>query len=429
MSANPKTDTPEETPKTPATAPASQPAESKKAEPEAAPAVNDSSAKPEKQDAGTEKPAETPPPAEAKKSRDPVIRISLFLLILVALMFSWYVVADRHAPWTDQARVQTYVIPIASQVPGKIIEVSVSQDQGVYPGDVLFRIDPTDYELAVENAESDLEMAGQEIGAGTASVTSAQAGVVVAETQLDYVKAQSARVFELEEQNLYARSEGDKARAAVQAAEAAVVNARAALDKARQSLGAEGEANPRFRSALAALKKAQLDLSRTTTVAPARGGITNLQVEVGHYANTGSALMTFIEADNAWIRADFRENNIGLIKPGNPVDIVLDVAPGRIFRGNVSSIGFAVESSASSDAGELANVQSRSGWLRDSQRFPVIIRFDDDSSKGLRRVGGQADVLVYTGDNQLINTLGKALDHRAQLVVLRLLTRARRRRK
>jgi len=362
-------------------------------------------AKPEAAKPEAAKPEAAKP--EAAKKTDPVRVVSRFVLALIVILFCWYVFADRLAPWTDQARVQTYVIPIASQVSGKVVEVHVTQDQAVNPGDLLFKIDPVDYELAVENAESALEMAGQEIGAGTASVTSAQAGVVVAETQLDYVKAQSARVFELEEQQLFSRSEGDKARAAVQAAQAAVVNAHAALDKAKQALGKAGKENPRFRSALAALKKAQLDLSRTTTLAPSRGGITNLQIEVGHYASAGSALMTFIEADNAWIRADFRENNIGNIKRGDVVDIVLDVAPGRIFKGSVSSVGFAVDSSASGDAGELASVSSRSGWLRDAQRFPVIIRFKDDSSKGLRRVGGQADVLVYTGSNPIINTLGR----------------------
>ena len=373
--------------------------------PTAVPEKPKSDKQPEKTEPPAAKPDESAPAVPAKK-KDPVRRISLFVLILIVLMFSWYVIADRHAPWTDQARVQTYVVPVVSQVSGKVIEVNVSQDQAVKPGDVLFRIDPTDYELAVEDAASDLELAGQEIGAGTASVTSAQAGVVVAETQLEYVEAQSARVFELEEQNLYARSEGDKARAAVQAAQAVVVDAHAALDKAKKSLGKAGEENPRFRSALAALKKAQLDLERTTTLAPALGGITNLQIEAGHYANAGSPVMTFIEADNAWIRADFRENNIGNMKVGNAVDIVLDVAPGKVFTGVVSSIGFAVDSSASGDVGELASVDSRSGWLRDAQRFPVIIRFDGEGTKGFRRVGGQADVLVYTGDNRIINTLG-----------------------
>jgi len=380
-------------------------AEAAKAEAAKAEAAKAEAAKPET--AKSEAPKPDPAPTNEKKKPDPVRRVSYIVLCLVLLLFTWYVFADRLAPWTDQARVQTYVIPIVSQVSGRVIEVNVSQDQAVNPGDVLFKIDPADYELAVENAETVLEQAGQEIGAGTATVTSAQAGVVLAETQLNYVKAQSARVFELEEQQLFSRSEGDKARAAVQAAQAVLVNAHAALDKAKQALGKAGKENPRFRSALAALKKTQLDLGRTTTLAPSLGGITNLQIEVGHYANAGSPVMTFIEAGNAWIRADFRENNIGNIQPGNAVDIVLDVAPGKIFKGKVSSVGFAVDSSASGEAGELASVSSRSGWLRDAQRFPVIIRFDDDSSKGLRRVGGQADVLVYTGSNRIINSLGR----------------------
>ncbi len=337
---------------------------------------------------------------------DPVRKFSKYILYLTLFLFIWYVFADRLAPWTDQARLQTYVIPIVSQVSGRVIEVNVDKDQIVKPGDVLLRIDPTDYELAVETAESSLELAGQEIGAGTASVTTAQAGVVVAETQLEHVKTQSARVYELEKQQVFSRMQGDKARAAVKAAKAALVSAGATLDKAKQSLGKKGDKNPRIRSSLAALKKAQLDLSRTTVVAPSLGGITNLQIDVGHYAGTGKPLMTFVEADNVWIQANMRENNIANIEPGDPVDIALDVAPGRVFSGKVSSIGFAVDNAATGSVGQLAKVEGKSGWLREAQRFPVIITFDDGSSRGLRRLGGQADVIVYTGGNWIVNPLG-----------------------
>jgi multidrug resistance efflux pump len=344
--------------------------------------------------------------ASAETGPDPVRKISRYVLYVVIFLFVWYVLADRLAPWTDQARLQTYVIPIVSQVSGRVVEVNVDKDEIVQPGDILFKIDPADYELAVENAESSLELAGQEIGAGTASVTTAQAGVVQAETQLDHVKTQSARVYELEKQQVFSRSEGDKARAAVKSAEAQLDSARANLDKAKQSLGKKGNENPRIRSALAALKKAQLDLSRTTIVAPSLGGITNLQIDAGHYASAGTPLMTFIEADNVWIQANLRENNIANIEPGDAVDIALDVAPGRVFSGTVSSIGFAVDSSITGTVGDLATVEGKSGWLRDAQRFPVIITFDDDSSRGLRRLGGQADVLVYTSNNWVINPLG-----------------------
>jgi multidrug resistance efflux pump len=337
---------------------------------------------------------------------DPVRKITKYALIVVAILFVWYVVADRIAPWTDQARVQAYVIPIVPQVSGRVVAVNVVKDQVVEPGDVLLKINPSDYELAVETAEAALELAGQEIGAGTATVTTAQAGLVVAMTNLEHAQTQSARVYELEKKQVMSKAEGDKARAVVKQARAQVDSARAELEKAKQALGVKGEANPRIRSAIADLKKAQLDLSRTTVLAPSKGGITNLQVEEGYHASTGVPLMTFIEFDNVWIQANMRENNIANIEQGDAVDIVLDVAPGKVFKGRVSSVGFAVDSATSSAIGGLATVESKSGWLRDAQRFPVIITFDDDSASGLRRLGGQADVLVYTSNNWIINPLG-----------------------
>jgi multidrug resistance efflux pump len=340
------------------------------------------------------------------ETKDPVRKITKYVLIITALIFVWYIVADRHAPWSDQARVQTYVIPIVPQVSGRVIEVLVKQDQIVAPGEILFKIDPSDYELAVENAEASLEMAGQEIGAGMASVVTAQAQLVVAETNVEHVNAQSSRVFEMEEKNVLSHSEGDKARAAIKASKAQVVSAEANLDKAKQSLGKEGNANPRIRAAMAQLKKTQLDLSRTVVLAPSYGGITNLQIDTGFYAKAGAASMTFIEGNNAWVQVNLRENNLANLAIGNTVEIALDVNPGTIYQGKISSIGFAVDTSSTSAVGGLATVESKTGWLRDAQRFPVMITFDDDSTKGKRRLGGQADVQIYTGDNWFVNSLG-----------------------
>jgi multidrug resistance efflux pump len=339
-------------------------------------------------------------------TKDPVRLITKLVLFLVAFIFVCYVIVDRHAPWSDQARVQTFVIPIVPQVSGRLIEVNVKQDQIVSAGDVLFQIDQSDYKLIVDMAEAALEGAGQEIGAGMASVVSAQSQLVVAETNLEHIQAQSARVFELEEKQVFSRSEGDKARAAIKQGKAQVRSAQAGLDKAKQALGAEGEKNPRIRNAMANLKKAQLDLSRTTVVAPGKGGITNLQVDSGFFANAGNPVMTFIEFDNVWLQVNLRENNLANLKIGNPVEIILDVKPGHIFKGKINSIGFAVNSSSPDAIGGLTSVDSTSGWLRDAQRFPVMITFDDESSAGLRRLGGQADVQIYTGNNWFVNSLG-----------------------
>jgi multidrug resistance efflux pump len=341
-------------------------------------------------------------------TEDPVKRITKVLLLIVAFIFIWYVIADRQAPWSDQARVQAYVIPIIPQVSGHIVGVNVEKDQVVKAGDELFRIDPSDYQLAVENAESSLELAGQEIGAGVATVVTAQAQLVVAETNLEHIQAQSARVFELERKKVFAQSEGDKARAAIKQGKAQVRSAAASLDKAKQALGAEGDNNPRIRSALAKLKKAQLDLSRTVLLAPSFGGITNLQVDAGFYANAGQPVMTFVEFDNIWLQVNLRENNLANLKVGDPVEISLDARAGSIYSGKISSIGFAVNSATTSAIGGLSSVEGTSGWLRDAQRFPVMITFDDFSQipKGSLRLGGQADIQVYTGDNWFVNSLG-----------------------
>jgi multidrug resistance efflux pump len=102
----------------------------------------------------------------------------------------------------------------------------------------------------------------------------------------------------------------------------------------------EGQENPRNRSALAILEKARIDLQETQLYAPLDGGITNLKVQQGYYAKAGVPLMTFVAFDGVWIQADMRENSIGNIKPGDSVEILLDIAPSRVFKGNVFSRGF-----------------------------------------------------------------------------------------
>ncbi len=351
----------------------------------------------------TEENKETP----VENINDPVKKITRIALIVIAIVFIWYVVADRLAPWTDQARVQAYVVPIVSQVAGRIIEVNVGKDQEVHEGDVLLKINPADYQLAVDNAETNLELAGQDIGAGTASVSTAQAKVVEAQANVDHFKAQGKRVFELEKKQIYSKAQGDKARAAVIKADAQLASAKSELEKAKQALGVKGAKNPKIRSAIAQLKKAQIDLSRTTILAPSHGGITNLKIDVGHFASVGAPLMTFIEVDNVWVKANLRENSIANVKQGTPVDIILDSAPGRVFPGTVSSRGFAVSHEKGGAIGDLESIESSAGWLRDAQRFPVYVTFDVESTKGLLRVGGQADVQFYSTDNWLINSLGR----------------------
>lgn len=107
-------------------------------------------------------------------------------------------------------------------------------------------------------------------------------------------------------------------------------------------------------------------------------------------------------------RSYFRENSLGNIKSGDDVEIALDYAPGTTFKGTVSSIDLGVAWGQNDQLGKLANVQNQNGWLRDTQRIPVTIKLNEPAAIEMMRIGGQADVIIYTGDNALFNLLGKA---------------------
>jgi len=346
---------------------------------------------------------------DTNAKQDPVRWLTLFVLIFCIFLFVWYVAADRLAPWTDQARIQGFIIPITPEVSGDVIRVNVVADQIVKAGDLLLEIDPKDYEIAVRRAESDLELAGQDVGASSANIDSTIAQLSEARAELKKKQSDLQRAQNIYNKDPGAMSEAEIVRrqAGVEQSESKVTSLRAEVEKAKQQAGSEGEDNAMIRDARAALKQAQINLSESKLYAPSDGVITNLTVDEGYYANVGTPLMTFISATNVWIKAYLRENSLSNLKIGDPVEISLDIAPGQIFKGEVSTIGYGVSQPSGGAAGELETVQANSGWLRDAQRFPVTIKFSDDSSRGIRRHGGQADVQIYTGDHFIINTLGR----------------------
>ena len=190
-------------------------------------------------------------------------------------------------------------------------------------------------------------------------------------------------------------------------AQSQVAKAEADLRRAQETAGASGDKNAQLLSARAAIEKAELDLKRTEVVAPAGGSVTDLRTDVGLFAQAGAPAMTLIAIHDLWISADMTENNLGNIKPGDKVAIVLDVMPGEVLKGRVRSVGTGISPGKQAQPGTLPEVQNSRDWLRQAQRFPVAVEFDPSERERLRgvRIGGQADVLVYTGDHGLMNWL------------------------
>ncbi|ADN77069.1 secretion protein HlyD family protein [Ferrimonas balearica DSM 9799] len=363
-------------------------------------------AKPEAPASPSETSAEATPPAEPEGKL--VRNTSLSLLLLCTLIFVWYLGAERYTPNTDNARVRAYVLPLASQVAGRIDEIRVVNNQVVEQGEVVLRIEQERYQLAVRKAEADLALAGQEVGAGTANVASAQARLIEAVTNLNNIKADVARVLAVAEEGYVSQTDVDRARASLSNAQAGVDKAQADLEVAKQQAGIDDERNPKVQRALTALGQARLDLENTEVRAPRLGLVSNLRYDVGYYANPGQPLVTFISTRDVWVEAYLRENNLEHIAPGDPVEMVLDAAPGRVMKGEVVSVSYGVQFETGSAVGSLPDPVTTTGWLRDPERFPVLIRFTDEDSKGFRREGGQADIIIYTDQAWLLRGIGWA---------------------
>jgi multidrug resistance efflux pump len=342
--------------------------------------------------------------------KDPVRRWTLILLAIAAVLLAWYLRSDRVTPYTTQARVNALVVPIAPEVSGTITGVLVSNNQAVSEGQELFQIDIERYRLAVQTAEANLEAARQAVGAAEANVTAAEASVAAAKASVERARLDAARMRNIREQDPGAISERriESAEASLAVAESQLVAARANLERAVQDLGAEGDRNARILQAQAALDQALLNLERATVRSPDKGVVTGVRLDRGNFAAAGAPQMTFIASHNIWVQADFTENNLGNIEAGDKVAIVFDSLPGRVFEGKVREVGFGVAVDTA-PLGSLPTIQNDPNWLRDAQRYPVLIDFEFPAGKlaPVLKVGSQASVVVYTGRHWLMNPLAR----------------------
>ena len=346
----------------------------------------------------------------AKAPTDQVRKWTLIVLGACVVLFFWYLRADRVTPYTSQARVHAVVVPVAPEVSGTVTDVFVTNNETVTVGQELFRIDPNRYQLAVETAEANMQSARQATGASSANVEAAEASVESAKAGVTQSSHDAVRLRRIKEEDPGAISDRrlEQAEALLAVSVSQLAAAEANVEKARQDLGAAGDQNARILQAQAALDQAELDLARTTVRAPADGLLTDVRLDRGNFAGAGAPQMTFVGVHNVWVQADFTENNLGHIEVGDEVGIVFDALPGRVFSGRIRTTGLGVDV-GSAALGSLPTIDNNRQWLRDAQRFPVQVDFQlrDASDRESVRVGAQASVIVYTGNNFLFNITGR----------------------
>lgn len=344
-----------------------------------------------------------------KKKSSPILWITRIVLVIVLFIFGWYILSDRNTPYTDQARITELIIPITPRVSGYLTKANIKLHSQVEFDDLLFQTDTVPFVIAIKKAAANVDNVVQQMGAQSASINAAASSVGVSKAQLDRSQRNYDRIQRIIEKNPGAVSQADidRVETSLDQSKEKLESSQANLVKAQKQLGVVGPENPQLRLAIAELEKAQLELSYTSIYAPGDGYIESFNIDVGYYSQSGQPLATLVSKHDLWIQADFRENNLSNMKLGNKVRFILDIAPGKIFEGTVRSIGFGVDSGNSVNRGGLPAIGSSSSWLRDPQRFPVSIAITDTEAQKLCRAGGQADVVVFTGDNKFLNRLAR----------------------
>ena len=353
-------------------------------------------------------------------------RIILPLIALAAAgyglhTFSNYYSVGRFLVTTDDAYVKADMSIIAAKVPGYLASVPVAENAFVHAGDILATIDPGDYQLAVDGAiakiatqDATIDRIGRQVLAQDALIAQAKAQILATDAQLVSTKADNVRALaEYDRANkLVASSFGtpqraelaladrDRSNAAVASAQATGAAAKAALAATQanqQVIASEKIEAQKVRGELVAtLEKAKHDLSFTQIRAPFDGVVGNRAAAPGQYVATGTRLLALVPFSSVYVEANFKETQLGKLKPGQKVDLTVDSVSGRKFEGVVESIA-----PASGAQFSLLPPENATGnFTKIVQRIPVHIRVPAEvATSGLLRPGLSVVVDVRTRDD------------------------------
>ena len=317
---------------------------------------------------------------------------TVLMLIVPALLIiggAYYWLTSGGSVGTDDAQVKQDIVSVSAQVTGPIEQVYVRDGRHVKRGDILFRIDPAPFQVALENAEAQLAAAQLQTSQLRTQAAGTGADIVGEEANLKIKQNALGRQQALLKQGFTTRADYEDALNEVKTAEQQVADAKARAANAHAAI-APGE-QPSIAQARAAVDKAKLDLERTTVRAPMDGVVENADsLQVGQMAVTGLGMLSVVHSQTAWVEANFKEKDVGKMVPGQRATIEVDAYPGQKFEGHVQSVGAGTGSEFS-----LLPAQNANGnWVKVTQRVPVRIAFDGNPSKPMI-AGLSVDATVY----------------------------------
>lgn len=313
----------------------------------------------------------------------------LAVAVLAVFGYRYWRHAQLYAS-TDNAYVNADKVEIAAQVSGPVTRVYVQENQPVKAGDPLFDIDRKPYELALEKAQAQWQLASQSVSQQGAAVSGAEAQVAQRTAEWKNAEANQRRTRKLVKQGFLSEQGAEEAGTQAATAAAALHAAQANLEEARSALGKAGGDNATIHAAAATLDQARLDLQHTHVTAPTAGMVTNFSLRPGNTVQAGQPLFVIISNRNFWVDANFKETELKRIHQGERAIIDVDMYPHHSFHGVVESV-----SGGSGTAFSLLPPQNATGnWVKVTQRVPVRIRVLDPDPAYPLRVGTTAAVSV-----------------------------------
>jgi multidrug resistance efflux pump len=290
---------------------------------------------------------EVRPPGRSRFRLLPIL-ITLIVLAMAVVLGRAMWDAYMGAPWTRDGTVRAYVVTMAPQVAGQIVQLPVKDNQFVHKGDLLMVIDPTNYRIAVSLDEAALEQA---------------------QANAKNVEKEAQRRQEL--------------------------TSLAVTKETKQTYAAEAvEAQAQVQQAQANLDQARVNLERTEIRSPVNGWVTNLLAQLGDYATVGENLISLVDADSFWVDGYFEETSLDAIQVGDPAEVKL-MGYRQIIRGHVDSIARAINvANAQPNREGLAQVNPIFTWVRLAQRIPVRIHIDEVPKGVVLAAGETATVQI-----------------------------------
>ena len=304
--------------------------------------------------------------------------LMLVVPIVVAALAAAFYLADERYVSTDDAFVRAAKITINARVAGQAVEIAVHDNEGVRQGQVLFRIDPEPYQIAVDQAEARLGSARLQIEAlkttyrqQQAELQSARDSAAFDEREYDRKKMLVASDFT--PRAVYERAETNLkvSRQHIASVEQQIANTVAALDG---DPNIEISRHPTVRAAKAQLDRARLDLSYATVTAPDDGVVTRVDdLQIGGFVNAGAPVFSLLSSRRLWIEANFRETGLTHMRPGQEATIDVDAFPDRTFKAHIVSMS----PGTGSDFSVLPPENATGNWVKVVQRLPVRLELDD----------------------------------------------------